>query len=313
MPLLQRRRVLAAKIETTVGTAISVSGTDATFNVFDAQIVPDITNETRQSQGTMSQLPAVPGMRSGTCTFSLELTGGASVPAWASTFLPACGMPLSSTTATVSSEPAGSNTKTLTLALYEDGNVKAISGAMGSFVLRCITGQRVMLDFTFRGKWHASPSATSILTPTYGTTAPLTFRSSTITIGSFAPKLSEFTIDLGNEIVLREDPSDATGILNACIVGRMPTGTMNPESTLVNTHSSTVNIPYADWVGMTERALSLTLGSSGNQCVITAPKLQVTKVEAIDRNGIIAENISFQLNKSSSGGNDELVFEFANP
>ena len=60
MPLLRRKSVLAAKIESTSGTAESLSASDAAFNVFDLTMTPTIAMTPRPSQGSFSSLPAVP-------------------------------------------------------------------------------------------------------------------------------------------------------------------------------------------------------------------------------------------------------------
>ena len=93
MTLLRKKRVLAAKIETTAGTAIALGSADAAFNVYDAEIQPNIETIERQSEGSFSQQSSIAGSRSGTVTFKtyLEGDGAGGVPDWASTFLPACG------------------------------------------------------------------------------------------------------------------------------------------------------------------------------------------------------------------------------
>ena len=49
--LLRRRRVFAAKVEATVGTAESLTGAEAAFNAEDFVIQPNIAMTRRQGQG----------------------------------------------------------------------------------------------------------------------------------------------------------------------------------------------------------------------------------------------------------------------
>ena len=93
MPLLKKLSVLAAKIETTSGTAESLTASDAAYNVFDLSMQPNIAMTERTGQGAFSQLPAVRELTGGTCSFRTEVygSGAGGVPGWASTFLPACG------------------------------------------------------------------------------------------------------------------------------------------------------------------------------------------------------------------------------
>ena len=78
-PAIRRRRVLLAKAEATPGTAESLTTSEGVFNAFDVKIQQGIQSNKRQGQGAgLSQLPASLSGYMGTCTFSIELTGGAS-------------------------------------------------------------------------------------------------------------------------------------------------------------------------------------------------------------------------------------------
>ena len=90
-PLIRKKRVMAAKAETTPGTAISLAGADAAFNVFDLVIQPNIPTEQRDAQSSLSQLAPAVGAMAGTATFTTEVFGGTSDPTWMSTLLLACG------------------------------------------------------------------------------------------------------------------------------------------------------------------------------------------------------------------------------
>ena len=308
MPLLRRKRVLAAKIETTVGEALATAAGDAAFNVFEAGAQPNIDYAEREGQSAFSPLPGALGAYGGTITFQVELTGGAATPAWAETFLPACGWKETASVFAPLSEAPGTNVKTLTIRMYEDGVVKGIRGAMGTAVLRFVAGERVMIEFTFTGLWIA-PSDVAILAPTYPTTAPIRFVSSGLLIGGtggWSPPLQELTIDLGNEVILREDSTDSTGYASALITGRRITGTMNPEASLIATEDV-----YGKWLLRTEQALAIDLGSTNNSADISAPKLQFTNLQEGDRNANQIDDIEFQLNRSASAGDDELEIDLS--
>lgn len=301
-PLLRRRRVLAAKVEGTVGTAENLSATYATFNVFNSVFAPNIPHNEREGQGaSLAPITSTFGGLSGTATFSVEVTGVTTAP-WAVTFLPTVGLKNTSGTFTLDSLPpegSGSGTKTVTIGGYQDGLFKKIYGAMGNAVFRFRAGMPAMVDFTHVGCW-AAPTDTAILAPTYVTTAPLRFVSSALAIGSVNPKCSELTVNLNNVVALREDPGTASGYHSAVITGRRITGTMTIEATLVADYD-----PHGDMIGRIERQLSFTLGSSGNQAAFTAPKMQITNVREGEINGVAANVIEFQLNRSASAGDDE--------
>lgn len=305
--LLARKSVLAAKIETSVGQAIALSASDAVFNVYNAKMKADISNDERTGQGSYSRIPSAPGARSGTCTFETDLIGGASDPAWASTFLPACGyVGTDGVYAPVTKAPGVSGgPKTLTIALYEDGRVKKLRGAMGTAVFRMQAGKAIRVAFTFRGIWDA-PADASILTPTFVTTKPLRFASSAIAIGSWNPTVAECALDLGNNVIMREDSADVSGFASAAITDMMPKGNIDPEALLVATSDN-----YGAWLAGTEAALSIALGATGNAVAFAAPKLQFMSIDDGDRNLLRTDPIEFQLNRSASAGDDHLTITFS--
>ena len=316
-PLMMRRRVLAAKVETTVGTAETLTASEAAFNVFDAGISPSIDTETRPGQGaSFAKLPASPGARGGTCTFKVELAGSGSVvspvPAWASTFLPGCGVYDDSDTFKLDSDPpqaSGSNAKTLTIGLYEDGVIKKLRGAMGTFVITFTAGKRAMVEFTFTGIW-CEPEDGTILAPTYPTVLPPRFASSSLLVDTdWSPQLDEMTLDIGNDVQLREDSGDISGYHSAVIVDREVGGTMSPEATSVADHDA-----YGDWLRQTQVTMGLIIGrgsTDGNTITIAAPKFQITAVDEGDRNGIQTDEIEYKLLRSASAGDDEFTMVFS--
>lgn len=306
MPLLKRVRVLAAKIESTAGTAEALSGTEATFNIFNAMIQPNIENEEREGQGGLSQLSAVPGGRGGTATFQTELQGDGAggIPAWASTFLPACGW-IASSQVYSPANATGSNFKTLTLGLYENGLYKQLHGAQGTFTVTFPSRRRVLFDWTFTGI-YSEPSDVSILTPTYTTNAPMSFYAETLTLGSWTPTLEQVTLDAGNEVILREDATVSAGYKTALITGRRVRGTMNPEAVLVAT-ANHVN----KWLARTEEALTIEIDNGTDRVTFAAPKCQRINVTEGERSGNQTDEIEFQCNRSASAGSDELTITFA--
>jgi len=93
MPICLKTRTLGAKIETTSGTAIALTGADCSFNAYDVKIEMDIESEEREAQGSFGTLAAVPGGYKGKATFKIDCgwDGTATEPSWADTFLPGCG------------------------------------------------------------------------------------------------------------------------------------------------------------------------------------------------------------------------------
>jgi hypothetical protein len=305
-PLVARRRVIAVKHETTVGTAISLAAANATFNATNVVFQPAIEFQTREGQGGgMSQLAGTLATYEGVATFTTEFYGGATDPAWLATLFPACGMIESSANvyspSSLPPEAAGAATKTVTLGCYVGGVLKQISGAMGNAVFRCMAGRRVMIDWTFRGIWDA-PTDVAILAPTYETTAPLRFASAGLSIGGVDPVLAEMTLDLGNELYMRESAQTASGLHSCVIVGRRPVGQIQAESQLVAAWDT-----HGIWKAGTLAAFDATMGTSGNQIAFAAPKFQITNVQEQNRGGVTFDAIDFQLVRSVAAGEDELT------
>lgn len=307
MTLLSRVRVLAAKIETTPGTIETLAAADAVFNVFNPVIQPTIAFQQRQGQGAFSSLPGVPGARGGTVTFATEImgTGGGAIPAWASTFLPACGWVAAAQVYSPSSAAPGASVKTLSIGVYEQGVRKTLRGAVGDFEIVLAAGQIGVVNWTFTGIWD-DPTDVAILAPTYPTIAPFRYAAATSTIAAFAFKHAQLMIKAGNEVMLREDAGNVSGYISGLITNRMVTGTIDPEASLVATKD-----PYTEWTARDEGALSVILAGGGDTITLAAPKLQFTNLQEGERSGNQTDQIDFQCNRSAAAGNDEFTITFA--
>jgi hypothetical protein len=310
MSLSSRRRVLAAKIETTCGTAVSLSATDAALNVFDLKMDPDIEVTERPGQGSFAHLPVAFGAYKAKCTFRVDLTGGATIPAWAALLLPACGFVDTADTFSPVSRPPGTaaGVKTLTMAAYIDGTKKLMRGCAGNAKFEFESGKIVAVNFEFAGIWgDASAVALSdvtILAPDYPRDeVPLRFASSGLSIGgSYTPRVGKMTLDLGGDVQFLEDSTDISGLRHAYVAGRRVNGSFDPEMELVATKDW-----YGIWLARTEASLAWSLGGAGNGVAFSVPKMQFRNVQEGDRNKIETANIEWQANRSADAGDDELT------
>ncbi len=301
--MLKRIRTLAAKVETTIGTPISLSGTDGAFNAYNLMCQANIPVEQREASGSFNRLSSIPGARSGTMSFRTDLShDGSTVPGWATTLLPACGWVNAAGTFTPRSEAPGSNVKTLTLGAYVDGVFKSIAGAVGTFNMVFPSGRMAYIDWTFTGVWQA-PTDVAIIAPTYPTEAVLKASSMTTTWDSVAFCFEQLALDAGNEVILRECSTSASGYVSAMIVDRVPKITANPESVLVATQDR-----FGQWLAGTEAALSIALGSA---ITISAPKAQVVNLQEGDRNKLVIDEIEWQANKNGATADQEVSIVFS--
>jgi hypothetical protein len=303
MPL-RRKFAVAVKIEASPGVAETLNtAEDLIPNCFDADIQPSITIEEREAGGnSLSAHRSHAAARGGTATFTVELTGDDD-PAWATKLLPALGFGGAAGEYTPESrkvEAPGSLAKTVTIGVYRDGRLKRLRGAMGTATFRFTSGGRMIMECEFTGIWV---DVTNVATPSPALLSPLRFASATLTIGSFVPKIAEITIALNNEVVLREDATDASAYYAAAITGRAIGGTINPEATLVGTHGAAVWTPHADMIAETLRELTITRAPLS----FDAPNLQIINTNEEDRNSISIDQVDYLLVRDAAAGEDELV------
>jgi len=265
---IDRLRELLAKIETTAGTAISVTGTDGTVPVMNA-VYNDNTSYNRRENATGGKLAGRRGPLIGTMSFDVEAMGlGAtgSVPAWADLFLPPCGFVKSTATFTYTRTVA--NQKTITLKHFIDGKYRQLYGAAGSCRLTYNAGNISLFSFNFTGivspiAETANPAVTLVTTQPIVGAASFTYHNGTNPITLNAPS---GVIDWGQTVAPIETPN-AAGYLRFCVSDYNPIMTVEPYEEAVG---STAIDPDADWVANSERAISLVLGSSANNTMTIA-------------------------------------------
>lgn len=307
MTLLKRKRVLAAKIESTPGTAETLLAADAAFNAYNIIAQQEIELESREAQGGFGMHTSLAGGRKGRITFSVDASwdGTATEPAWADTFLPACGWVKSGQVFTPRTEVPGTNVKTITIAVYQDNMRKILSGAAGTFTMVNPTGRTAVFNFDFMGIWQA-PTDVAILAPTYPTDLGLRYASSTTTWDSVALCLENITLDSGNTVILKECAGNASGYDYALITNRVVTVTGNPESKLVATQDR-----FGKLILNSEAALTWNLdGPTNSVLTIAAPKAQIIDIKEGDRNGLVIDDITWQCNRNGSNIDQEVSMTF---
>jgi hypothetical protein len=307
--LITRQRVLAAKAETTNGTAIALAAADATEPTFDMALKYDAPVIKRPSPGTASQFAGPTGARSGEATFTTHVHGNGTTgdPAFATILLPACGMV--GATSVYTPITGSSSATTLTMGLYQDGRLKTITGASGTWVMKGTAGEPVSMDWRFLGK-YAAPTATALILPTYNVTLPPRLANATITIASTAYKISDFELDLGAKLVLVKDASaaDATGYAWCVVADYEPVLTVKLMALAIGTKDW-----FADVLTSTEVAFSAAIGSvTNNTITVAAPKCQLMgPPEDEDSDGYMTDVLKFQLNKNADAGDDFLSITFS--
>lgn len=307
MSLLRRKRVLAARIEATVGTAETLAAADAAFNVYNPIIQQNITLEEREGQGGFGYLSSIPGGHTGTATFRtyLEWDGTATEPAWADTFFPACGWVKTGQVFTPRSEAPGANAKTLTIGCYVDGIFKRLHGCMGSFVVNLPTGRNAFIDWTFMGVF-TEPTGVALITPTYPTVKPLRFAGGLAEWNNVNMCVESATITSGNNVVMRECPTSAAGFVAAIVTNRRPTISVNPEAATIAAQNR-----WNAFLQQTEFLLELDVnGPTNSMLIFDAPQAQIINIQEGNRNDIVTDELEFQCNKNGATHDQELSITF---
>jgi len=307
MPLLDRVSVLAAKIETTIGTAISLAGADATFNVYGAKIVADIEAEEREGQGGFDYLSSVAAGRKGRITFrtNLQWDGTATEPSWAETFLPACGWVKSAQVYTPRSEAPGSNVKTLTIGKYVNGTLFQLVGCMGTGKVTLPAGKTGYIDWEFFGVWAGRTDAT-ILAPTYPTDLNLRWSGGVSQWNDVDMYASTATIYLGNTVYVREFAGTSSGYHSAIVTTRKPMVTIDPEAVTVAAQDR-----WGKWLDYSEHALELHCnGPTNSMLQFDAPKAQIVGLSEGVRERLVTDDIEFQCNKNGATHDESLKITF---
>lgn len=297
MPLLSKRSVLAAKIETTIGTPIALLAADGAFNAYDVVILPATEVNRREGQGSLSKLLGIPSGVKGTVSFEVDL---ADTAAWAPILLPACALKVA--TSTWGPVSTGADFKTITIARYLDGKILKLAGCMLNAEFKFVTGQPVRVAFTGQGVWIA-PTDGAILAPTYptGSVAAPAFKGATVTLGALTPKFLNFNMNLNNDIIMRECADSASGYISAWITDRNVSGTIDPETDLVADFD-------ADGIQLaaTEQAFSLAYAST---VTLLIPKMQLTATPIGDRGGLAINEMAWDANRVAAAGDDEFSIE----
>jgi hypothetical protein len=307
MPLLRRRAVFAAKVETTIGTAESLTGAEGAFNARDFTIQPNVPITRREGQGGFNYLPGIAEGMQGTCTVTMDMDyDGTTVPTWASVLLPACGWVQTTGVFSPLSEGPGTNVKTITIGHYKDGKRALLSGAMGTFKIMAPTGKMASIEFTFTGKYSTNETDTALIAPTYPTTLPLRVAAGALTWNSVALCTSNVEVDAGNSVIMREcmNATDRSGFISAIVTNRQPVITADPESELVATQDRD-----ALWLTSSPQAFSMQIGVAGTSITVAAPKAQLENKQQGNRNDMMTDDLTWLATKGSAA-DTELTITF---
>lgn len=217
MALSNKKRLLAAKVESVYGTAETLTGAecvltrDLDIKPFEAEALDRELDRPQYGSSDMIHV----GMHV-EVSFKVELVGSGTIgtaPAYGD-LLQGCHLLETVDAAFVEYTPNSTDTTSVTLRFNLDGVDHLVVGAMGTCKISLNANQLPYLEFTFRGL-YADPTATAALTPTgwsaYQKPEPVSFSATTsfqfygITTGW---NLREFALDVGNDVQYFEGPGE---------------------------------------------------------------------------------------------------------
>lgn len=291
MAILVERTLLLAKVESTYGQDAQPTPSANFIPVFDISVEPDTSYLDPAAQdGSLSPRSGRIGMRSVEVSFSHHLLvkpaeGQNPAVLLADPLLRACGLVPTQGTY----KPISTGFPSVTLYVYFDGLLWKVVGCRGNVSLNLTAGEFATLEFTFRGRYLPpvdQPFPTSWVDVDV---APIVCVGGTVTWNDQPLHVEAITLDLGNDIQLYPSVNADHGVYEAAIVNRNPSGTLNPEMTLVST---------MDWHTLmltpTLQKLEVTVTDGRSDVTLLVPKAQITEIGHGDRNGIRTWNITFK-------------------
>lgn len=294
--LSARRAVIALKIEETPGTAATLASSDTGIDARDVSLTPTIEKEPVAGNGLVDPQASQTGRKFADLTFTTYLRNSPLVRA----LLQGCGLTMSGTgpyTFTPVTLTGTDFGQTLTVAVYESGYRRVIWGAMGSLTISGQPGRVPTLTARLLGKYDEGD--VSAITPTVESPSrgPAWSGYST-TLQSIGMRLASFTFNQNNELFLRDDESEATGILQTFVTGRGDGATvdLDPEAVLAATHPW-----YTRMINSTAMALSLPVGDGSGSTVLAAPAAELRSKNRGNRNNVLIDEMNLVLTGQADG------------
>jgi hypothetical protein len=304
MPLLSRKRLILAKIESTYGTDSTPAGTDAVL-VRSLEVTPieaDVVSRDliRPYLGNSDQLLANVRVN---CSFEVELAGSGTAgtaPRY-DALLKACGMSGTVVAATsVTYAPVSSSFSSCTIIYNVDGVQHKLTGARGTVTMNCQLGEIPTLQFEMTGIYNA-PTDTAQPSVTYSAQAtPLIFRegnTSAFSFFSYSGCLMSVDVNLANEVVYRELIGCTKEIL---ITDRKPAGTVVIEAPTIATKDY-FSLALAGTTGN----LTFQHGTTaGNRVTFTASQVDATQPAYTEQDGIQMLSVPYVALPTTAGNNE---------
>lgn len=205
----------------------------------------------------------------------------------------------------------------ISLAVIEDGTVRALKGCRGSVTFSANIGEPMFMDFSFKGLISSISDGTLSGSPAVTALVPPSFLEISYGVANDSPVVApadehtacvtSWSFELANEVSLEKCAASTDGTRgSALITGRAATGSIDPSV------RPEAQFPWlSSYRNGTTFRQRITLGdSAANQFHISLPACQITSEGAGDRDGIATRDIAYQASGKSEDGTDREDREF---
>jgi len=303
--MLTQRAVVAVELEAVEGVAETLIAADGML-VFNPTFKPSIEmNERDPVRASLSPMVQIPGKRSATFGFEVEMVGSSSGAGNAphySDALQACGLGETIVGGTsVTYAPASTSIPSATIGLWVDGKKYLGWGARGNVIITLAAGKPGMMKFEFQcADWSETDEAL-LAGVTLESALPPVFSSVTMTLDAFSTcVLEQFELNMNNTVAMRPSVLKSSGNASAIITNRKPGINFTPEAILAATYDF-----LGKWRAGTTIDLDASWGSvAGNTFALSCPKVQLQDVGIEDGEGRFMHTIDALLILTS--GDDEI-------
>ena len=306
MPLLSRKKLLMAELETTYGTDPTPTASANAIEVRNIEITPleveTVSRElVRPFLGQADQLLANEKVLIN-CEVEFVGSGAAGTAPAYGPLLQACRCTetiVSSTSATYAPN-SDATPKSVTIYFNVDGVQHKATGCRGTFTLNCEVGQIPFISFEMTGI-YVEPSDVALATPTYANQAdPLVFKNgntSSFQVFSYNAALQSLNFELANEVIYRELVG---GTKSVDLIDRAPSGECVIEAPTIAQkdfftaarNSSTGNLTFQHGT------------AAGNIVTFSANQIDLSGPTYSDQDGIQMLNLGYIATPSSAGNDD---------
>lgn len=307
---------LLGKIESTYGTDPTPTGGSDAIPCVRGQVTLTYESDPIERMildGGYSRLIGDNSLPRAKIAFTCELLGngsiqnGSTVHTTFSKLLKACDLTETATAETSGGAGDGNITykpgigsdagSSVTFYFHSELKKHILTGCKGTVKFRLEAGKFAYADFEFSGLYNvvvdaSFPSLTFALT----NSPPVFVSASTCTWGSYTPILSKIDYDLGNQIGMRQDPTQATGLKGFVITDRKISGSFDPEAVAEATQPW-----FADWRTPTLRTFTVVLGGTAGSRFTFTTTCMIRNVNYADRNQVRIHNVAFDVVKTNVG------------